>query len=87
MAGAAAAIVGNFVVLLASARVADDVVSYPLTSGAFAIGQVWFAATQAAMTVGIWAYVRSGLVSGRTSGTFGRFAVIGRRLRWSASSL
>ena len=49
IAGAAMAIVGNAVLVLIDPAVSDDRVSYPLSTGAFAAGQVWFAVTQALM--------------------------------------
>jgi hypothetical protein len=61
--GATAAIVGNTVVLLVDPAVGDDRVSYPLSTGAFAVGQVWFALTQALMALGIFALARSTIVA------------------------
>lgn len=63
--GAALAIVGNTLVLLAEPDAASGTVSYPLTPDDFRLGQVFFALTQAGMTLGMVALARTA-VSRRT---------------------
>jgi hypothetical protein len=78
MAGAVMAIVGNGALLLVDPSVPKHQVSYPLLTGAYAAGQLWFALTQALMTVGIVTLVRSSLVApGRGRSVFGILAGIG----------
>jgi hypothetical protein len=76
--GAAMAIAGNAVLVLIDPAVSDDRVSYPLSTGAFAAGQVWFALTQALMALGIVGLVRSRAVDDRRSArVLGGLAVVG----------
>jgi hypothetical protein len=76
--GALLAIVGDAVVLAATPAVADDRVSYPLTTHAFQLGQVFFAFTQALMAAGIVALVRSRAVRpSRWGRIFGGLAIAG----------
>ena len=78
IAGALLAIAGDAVVLAATPAVADDRVSYPLTTHAFQLGQVFFAFTQALMAAGIVALVRSQAVRPSRSGRiFGGLATVG----------
>jgi hypothetical protein len=58
--GALLAIAGNALVLGAAPNAPHDTVSYPLSPHDFRVGQVFFAVTQALMTVGIAALARSG---------------------------
>lgn len=69
------------VVGLTDPSVQADQVSYPLTTSTFAVGQIWFAVTQALMTIGIWGLVRSTLVTASRSRTvLGAMAVLGMAL-------
>jgi hypothetical protein len=78
IAGALLAIAGDAVVLASSPSVATDRVSYPLTTHAFQLGQVFFALTQALVAVGIVALVRSAAVRPSRAGrVFGWLAVVG----------
>jgi hypothetical protein len=78
IAGALLAIAGDAVVLASSPSVARDRVSYPLTTHAFQVGQLFFALTQALVAVGIVALVRSDAVRpGRAASVFGRLAIAG----------
>ena len=78
IAGGLLAIAGDAVVLASSPSVANDRVSYPLTTHAFQAGQVFFALTQALVAVGIVALVRSEAVRpSRAASVFGWFAVVG----------
>jgi hypothetical protein len=78
IAGALLAIGGDAVVLASSPSVARDRVSYPLTTHAFQVGQLFFALTQALVAVGIVALVRSDAVrAGRAASVFGRLAIVG----------
>lgn len=72
--GALLAVAGNAVVLGAEPRVSADVVSYPLSTRAFQLGQGFFAVTQALMALGILALVRLD-IAGR-----GRWARVGTLL-------
>src|SRR5450755_3329563 len=56
IAGGLLAIAGDGVVLASGPSVANDRVSYPLTTHAFQAGQVFFALTQALVAVGIVAW-------------------------------
>lgn len=76
--GALVAIAANTAVLLASPAVPDDRLSYPLSTGAFAAGQVVFALTQALMAFGILGLVRARPAgTGRAASAFGALAVAG----------
>ncbi|TDW15386.1 hypothetical protein [Kribbella kalugense] len=76
--GAALAIVGNALIVLAAPAAAPDTVSYPLSVTQFRWAQLFFAATQALMAYGILELVRSGAVRRRRSTvTFSFLAVIG----------
>ena len=78
IAGGLLAIAGDAFVLASSPSVANDRVSYPLTTHAFQVGQVFFALTQALVAVGIVALVRSQAVRpSRAASVFGWFAVVG----------
>lgn len=74
--GAAAAIAGNALVFAAPARVAPELVSYPLSAGVFGWGQLFFALTQALMTLGIVALVRSGAAGGSRLARAGGIAAV-----------
>ncbi len=76
--GALLAIAGNAVVLAAHPNAPAQLVSYPLSPHDFRLGQIFFAFTQALMTLGIVALVRSGIAgSGRRARVGGRLAVAG----------
>jgi hypothetical protein len=81
IAGSALAIAGNAVVLVANPVVSDDRVSYPLSTHAFQLGQIFFALTQALMAWGILALVGSGIAApGRVARVWGGLAVVGMLL-------
>jgi hypothetical protein len=76
--GAVLAIAGNAVVLAAQPNAPAHDVSYPLSPHDFRLGQIFFAVTQALMTLGIVALVRSGIAgSGRRARVGARLAVAG----------
>jgi hypothetical protein len=76
--GALLAIAGNAVVLAAHPNAPAHLVSYPLSAHDFRLGQIFFAFTQALMTLGIVALVRSGIAEpGRRARVGGRLAVAG----------
>lgn len=76
--GALMAIALNTVVRFVRPVVPDGQLSYPLSTRAFAMGQVVFAITQALMAFGILGLVRSRPAgSGRAASVFGAFAVVG----------
>ena len=78
IAGAVLAIAGNALVHVAAPAVPDDRVSYPLSTPAFRLGQVFFALTQAMMAAGIVALVRSRAARpSSTSRVFGWLAIVG----------
>jgi hypothetical protein len=78
IAGATLAIIGNAVVLAGDPAVSEHQVSYPLSTHAFRVGQVFFALTQALMAWGIVALVRSGIAGpGRTARVWGGLAITG----------
>src|SRR5436190_1704194 len=79
--GALMAIAANTFVLLASPAVADNRVSYPLSTGRFTVGQVVFALTQAMMAFGVFGLVRARVAgTGRGASVFGALAVAGMAL-------
>lgn len=81
IAGAGMAIAANTAVRLVPPSVADDRLSYPLSSSAFAAGQVWFAVTQALMAYGVYALVRSEAVKqSRARSVLSVLAVVGMGL-------
>jgi hypothetical protein len=59
IAGALLAIAGNALLLAATPTVPHDQVSYPQSTRAFQVGQVFFALTQALMAAGVITLVRS----------------------------
>lgn len=76
--GAALAIVGNALIVVAAPAAAPDTVSYPLSVTQFRWAQLFFAVTQALMAYGILELVRSGAVQRRRSTiAFSFLAVIG----------
>lgn len=76
--GALLAIAGNTVVLAAHPNAPAHIVSYPLSPHDFRLGQIFFAFTQALMTLGIVALVRSGIAEpGRQARVGARLAVAG----------
>jgi hypothetical protein len=76
--GALLAIAGNAVVLAAHPNAPAQDVSYPLSPHDFRLGQIFFAGTQALMTLGIVALARSGIAGpGRRARVGGRLAVAG----------
>jgi hypothetical protein len=81
IAGSLLAIAGNAVVLTAAPAVPQDRVSYPLSTHAFQLGQVFFAFTQALMAAGIVALARSQVVRRSRAGrVFGWLAIVGMAL-------
>jgi hypothetical protein len=81
IAGALLAIAANAVVLSAGPAVPDHWVSYPLSTHAFQLGQVFFALTQLLMAVGVIALVRSQAVRPGSAGrVFGWLAIVGMSL-------
>ncbi len=79
--GAGMAIAANTAVRLVPPSGPDDRLSYPLSSSAFAAGQVWFAVTQALMAYGVYALVRSEAVKkGRARSVLSVLAVAGMGL-------
>lgn len=76
--GALLAIAGNAIILVAHPNAPTHTVSYPLSPHDFRLGQIFFAVTQALMTVGIIALVRSGIAEpGRRARVGARLAVAG----------
>jgi hypothetical protein len=80
-AGALLAIAGNAAVLAADPAAPAGIVSYPLSPGAFAWGQLFFAATQAliALTVGVLA-ARCAQDTGRAGHVAAIVAIVGYAL-------
>jgi hypothetical protein len=76
--GTLLAIAGDAAVLAATPAVPHGQVSYPLSTHAFQLGQVFFALTQALMAVGIIALTRSRAVGpGRAGRIFDWLAIVG----------
>ncbi len=76
--GAVLAIAGNALVLLVDPHVPADAMSYPLSPGTFRFGQIFFALTQALMSLGMIALARTPLSRRTRSSKVGAgLAVVG----------
>ena len=78
IAGALTAMTANALSARADPAVAEDIISYPLSTGVFVVAQILFALTQAMMLMGVLGLVRAHAIGRTRLATIGAWlAVIG----------